>query len=402
MTVPFLALALVLQFLLPTTLPHPLDPLDPSEINQIRQIIQKSHIGTVPNLVYHFLDLEEPEKNDVIKCLSSNNHNGFFPYRRAKAVVRARAQTHELVVDLATNSVTSDHIYTGHGYPPSTFSEFIRAGRLALSDPRFKASVSKRGLNLSEVTCLPFTMGWFGENNPKRAVRVSCFYRGGTTNVFSRPIQGIIIIVDIESMQISKYIDKYRATLPRAKGTDFQSSSQKPNSTTPCNETRTGFTIKGHNVRWENWEFHVGFNARAGVIISTASIIDGKNLRSVLYRGHVSETFVPYMDPTSEWYYRTFMDIGEFGFGRSASSLVPQTDCPENAKYIDGYMVGPDGQAQEVPNAICIFERYSGDIAWRHTEVGVPGKVVRENDMLVAIFFLRPLTRFYVLYFWVQ
>lgn len=129
-----------------------------------------------------------------------------------------------------------------------------------------------------------------------------------------------------------------------------------------------------------NWVFHLSFDSRVGPVISVATIYDPEKQkhRSVLYRGHISELFVPYQDPTEEYYFKTFFDSGEFGFGQNTASLVPLVDCPNNAVFMDGYYAGPNGQPVKVPNVFCIFERHAGDIMWRHTELGIPDELVRQ------------------------
>ncbi|KOM36112.1 hypothetical protein LR48_Vigan02g226200 [Vigna angularis] len=362
-----LVVVIFLRFNSINSLPHPLDPLSPAEINKTRDIVQGSYLDAIPNLTYHFVDVEEPDKKHVIEWLSSNTKDISIIPRQAKVVVRAKGDTHELVVDLNKSSIVSDKIYTGHGYPPFTFNELFLASKLPLTYSKFKHSITKRGLNLSEVSCVPFTV----------------------VNVWARPIEGITVLVDVDSMKITAYNDRYIATLPKAEGTDFQSSSSnsRPKTSASCNVSDVGFTVDGHEVKWANWVFHVGFNARAGMIISTASVFDSKTnkYRRVLYRGHVSETFVPYMDPAEEWYFRTFMDAGEFGFGRAADTLQPRIDCPSNAVYMDGYMTGPIAEVQQVPRAICIFERNSGNVAWRHMEVNNPQKVIRNGEPEISL-----------------
>lgn len=124
----------------------------------------------------------------------------------------------------------------------------------------------------------------------------------------------------------------------------------------------------------------MSFDARAGLMISLASIFDLEKQRSrrVLYRGFISELFVPYMDLTEEWYYRTFFDSGEYGFGLSSVSLQPRKDCPDNAVFMDAYFTAANGEPTKWKNVICIFERFSGDILWRHTEMGIPETVVSD------------------------
>jgi primary-amine oxidase len=119
---------------------------------------------------------------------------------------------------------------------------------------------------------------------------------------------------------------------------------------------------------------------RAGVIISLASIYDLEKHKSrrVLYKGYISELFVPYQDPSDEFYFKTFFDAGEFGFGLSTVSLIPNRDCPPNAQFIDTYIHGADGSPIPLKNAVCVFEQYNS-IMWRHTETGIPNEFIEES-----------------------
>ncbi|XP_010525188.1 PREDICTED: primary amine oxidase [Tarenaya hassleriana] len=388
MKTPFLPLTLLLQcsFVLSLHL-HPLDPLTPEEINETSIIVKKYHKGNPQDLAFHYVDLEEPDKSHVLRYLHDKKPRNITkpPSRRSLVVVRTGGQTHELVVDLTASKVVSDHLYTGPGFPPFTFIELFRASKLPLTYPLFKKSIIGRGLNVSEISCVPFSVGWYGETITRREVKATCFYREGSVNVFARPIEGITITIDVDSMQIVTYVDRVTNPVPRSQGTDFRTKN-KPYRFS-CKVSDTGFETRGNIIKWANWKFHVGFNARAGIIISTASVLDptsGK-FRRVLYRGHVSETFVPYMDPTYEWYYRTFMDIGEFGFGRSAVNLQPLIDCPQNAAFFDGHVAGPDGSAQKMSNVICIFEKNGYGASFRHTEINVPGQVINSGDADITL-----------------
>lgn len=143
------------------------------------------------------------------------------------------------------------------------------------------------------------------------------------------------------------------------------------------------FTVEDrHTVKWANWEFHLKPDARAGVIISQARFRDPDSgeLRHVLYKGFTSELFVPYMDPTDAWYFKTYMDAGEYGFGLQAMPLDPLNDCPRNAYFMDGVFVAADGKPYVRSGMICVYESYSGDVGWRHSESPITGMDVSFNN----------------------
>jgi primary-amine oxidase len=54
--------------------------------------------------------------------------------------------------------------------------------------------------------------------------------------------------------------------------------------------------------------------------------------------------------------------------------MAPGLDCPDNAVFLDAVIAGDDGRPKNIPNASCLFERYTGDVAWRHRD-GMSGVI---------------------------
>ncbi|KAL7220465.1 hypothetical protein ACSBR2_013362 [Camellia fascicularis] len=365
---------------------HPLDPLTPQEFTLVQTIITNSYHNSNPNnLTFQYVGLDEPNKPTLLSWLSTLKTTT-PPPRRAFVITRLNKQTHEITVDLSTSSIISDHIYSGHGYPLFTLEEQTTASELPMTYPPFLESVKKRGLNLSDVVCSTYSVGWYGEEKSARVLRILCFYIEGTVNLYVRPVEGVTLVVDLDEMKITQYSDRFTVPMAKAEGTEYRAAKQKPpfgpklKGVVTVQPDGSGIEIVGHTIRWANWAFHLGFDVRAGPIISLASIydLDKKTFRRVMYRGYISEMFVPYMEPTEEWYYKTFFDVGEFGFGLSAVSLEPKKDCPAHAVFMDGYYAGQDGKPVKISNVFCIFEQHAGNVLWRHTETGIPGEVIRE------------------------
>jgi primary-amine oxidase len=206
---------------------HPLDPLTPSEFTLVRTIVKKSYPGpNTYNLTFQYIGLDEPDKPTVLSWLSKPASKP--PPRRAFVITRVEKQSHEIVVDLSTRSIVSDKVYNGHGYPLFTFAEQFFAIELPQTYEPFLESIKKRKLNLSDVTCSTFSIGWFGEATSKRLLKLLCFYIEGTVNLYVRPLEGITLVVDLDEMKIVEYFDRFIVPVPKAEGTEYQASKQKP------------------------------------------------------------------------------------------------------------------------------------------------------------------------------
>ncbi|KAK8623694.1 hypothetical protein V6N13_065057 [Hibiscus sabdariffa] len=369
---------------------HPLDSLNPTEFVRVQAIVNQSYPFSHNNLTFQYVGLNEPDKQLLISWLEKVNDLPTPPpppSREAFVIARINHETHELVVDLSHDEIVSDRVYKGNGYPLLTFEEQNGANQLVFGFAPFLASIAKRGLKVKEVVCGSFTVGWFGETRRTgRIVRVMCYYLDGTVNLYMRPIEGITVTVDLEAMKVVHFKDRLVVPTPKGDGTDYRESRQKGPFGPELKRIKVvqpdgpSFTIDGGRVRWANWDFHLSFDARVGPIVSLAAVydIEKQQFRRVMYRGFVSELFVPYMDLTEEWYYRTFFDAGEYGYGLCAVPLEPLRDCPANAVFRSAFVAGRDGTPIEIPNVFCIFERNAGDVMWRHTETMIPSGLVTE------------------------
>jgi primary-amine oxidase len=84
------------------------------------------------------------------------------------------------------------------------------------------------------------------------------------------------------------------------------------------------------------------------------------------------------MDPAFAWYHRNFLDAGEFSAGGLTKPLMAGLDCPDHAVYLDGFVAGDNGRPRAVPNLVCLFERETGDMAWRHVAEEPESRVKRD------------------------
>ena len=90
----------------------------------------------------------------------------------------------------------------------------------------------------------------------------------------------------------------------------------KPISIVPSR--RPNFNLSGQVVTWKKWQFHFRIDSRLGLVVSMVQYNDHDKKRLILFQGSVSELFVPYMDPGVGWYFKTYMDAGEYGVGKLA------------------------------------------------------------------------------------
>jgi len=366
-----LKLPLLLLFSVAALAQNPLDGLSAAEYQQVKTILNSAGKLTAATR-FNTVSLEEPAKTFVRAWKPGEP----FP-RRALAVVTEHGKSYEALVDLNGSKLVSFKPITGE--PQILLEEIIGATDIALSDPRMIAGLAKRGLKPDQVFCQPLTAGNFGtpQESGKRLMKVPCNLKPSGSNYFSQPIEGLFATIDLKSKKVIAVTDTGVVPVPSSDwgytakevaGYTSPRVAMKP----PATVTQTGsgnVTIDGSRVQWDIWRFHLRVDKRPGVVLSLVDVRDGSRWRSVAYQMNLSEVFVPYQDPDKGWYFRTYMDSGEYGFGNFLSPLKKGVDCPAYAAYLPMTLSDDRGDPLAIPDSVCVFERSIGDPAWRHFEI---------------------------------
>lgn len=351
--------ALVFLFTAPAAVSHPLDPLSANEIKTAVGVLRGAGL-TDADALYPLIDLAEPSKAKVLAW-----QPGTPADRAAFVVARRDRAVYEGVVDLGTKTVTRWQEVAGV-QPGILPEEWEAAQRITKADPGWQAAMRKRGYTaFDKLFCAPLTVGYVADPTEvgRRLLNIACYDTAGTRiNVWGRPIEGLYAVVDLDAGKVIRLVDAGIVPVAHGSGDFVGADAAAPIAPSPH------VALEGDAVRWKNWSFHFRLDPRVGPILSLVRFRDGQLDRMVLYRGSLSEMFVPYMDTDPAWSWRSYMDAGEWGIGMLASPLVAGIDCPSNARFIDATLADRTGMPVPLKSRMCLFERDTGAPLWRHAE----------------------------------
>ncbi len=362
-----------LILLLATTIPcaaanHPLDPLSYQEIWRALELLRDAgRLDT--DTTFSRLTLREPAKEAVRAWRAGDE----VP-RAAYALLRQDKESFEATIDLGAGEVASWQQLTG-AQPNWSLPEFGAVVDKALEHPDFIAGLKKRGIvDYSFLDCSAIPPGYFGteEEKGRRLGHVRCSEPRGARNSWARQVEGLTALVDLDSGEVLRVVDDGVAPMPTADADFDRTTLENPRDMPgPFDVDRpqgVGFDLDGYRVSWQNWSFHLRPDQRTGLVVSLVDYRESPETepRSVMYQGHLSEIYVPYMDPAFAWYARNFIDAGEFSAGGLVKPLLPGRDCPDHAVYLDSIHTDAKGRPGTVPGTTCIYERETGDPSWRH------------------------------------
>jgi primary-amine oxidase len=382
---------------------HPLDPLSDAEVATAVKILRDSN-KLADSHRFVSCVLLEPSKQVV------QEHQPGQPFPRQAFFVlldNATGVGYESIVDLNHNTIARFDALPEGVHPAIMLDEFGECEEAVKRSPEFQEALKKRGVTAVDLVMVePWSAGNYGtevaEDKGRRLLRALCFVRSeAKDNGYARPLDGVIVVVDLNTMKVTRVEDYGVVPLPPDAANWAREYIKPRESLKPLQIIQPegpSFTVDGNEVRWQNWRFRIGFTPREGLVLHTVSYNDHGRERPVLYRASVCEMVVPYGDPSEQYYRKNAFDIGEYGIGTLANSLQLGCDCLGSIRYFDAGMVDSRGKVVTLKNAVCLHEEDTG-LLWKHTDWRTEQSEVRRSRRL-SVSFIATVGNYEYGFFW--
>ncbi|MDU6109635.1 MAG: stalk domain-containing protein [Klebsiella pneumoniae] len=300
--------------------PHPLNSLSAAEISEAVTIV-KAAPEFQPNTRFTEISLHEPDKA-AVWAFALQGTPVDAP-RTADVVMLDGKHVIEAVVDLQNKKILSwTPIKGAHGMV--LLDDFVSVQNIINASSEFAEVLKKHGItDPGKVVTTPLTVGFFdgkdGLQQDARLLKVVSYLDTGDGNYWAHPIENLVAVVDL---------------------------------------------------------------SRVGPILSTVTYNDNGTKRQVMYEGSLGGMIVPYGDPDVGWYFKAYLDSGDYGMGTLTSPIVRGKDAPSNAVLLDETIADYTGKPTTIPGAVAIFERYAGP-EYKHLEMGKPNVSTERRELVV-------------------
>ena len=365
---------------------HPFDDLSAEEISQVVKIIQDS--GQFDKEIrYPVVKRMEPPKQSWLSGKLNDFRHAYvavFDFKKSMMT--------ELDIDLNTKKIVSVKDLPGIK-PPVLIEEYERARAIVRADVRWQKAMQDRGIkDLNDVLIDMWAPGLLSKEEMvpgQRLLRAVCYKKGKARNFYSRPIEGVIVTVDLSAKKVANIWDmgKYPVAqnhreLNEASNSPIDRSMKALRITQPQGPS---FKMNGQEIEWFQWKFRYSMDPLQGLQILHVQHKENNQYRSVLYKLSLAEMLVPYGDGDKAWSFRNAFDVGEYGLGKTLHPLELGKDVPENALLLDVAVPDDVGGAPVTMKAVAIYER-DGGLLWKHRNAENGETDVRHGRQLVITF----------------
>lgn len=236
-------------------------------------------------------------------------------------------------------------------------------------------ALRKRGIeDLSTVHVEPWVTAFQAEGmDPNgRILQALAFVKDDPdSNYYARPVEGLTAFVNIDTGEV--VVEDHGVKPVPSEPAEYAADRVENHRTDlkPLDVVQPegpSFDVEGQLIRWQKWQFRFSVSAIEGLVLHDIQYNDDGRLRPILYRASISDMVVPYGDPSPMHGWKHALDSGEAMLGQNANSLKLGCDCLGEIRYFDAHMMGPDGSADTIENAVCLHEEDYG-ILWKHTNI---------------------------------